>query len=221
MSQNQKGFTIIELMIATLVFSMVLLIISSALIEIGRIYYKGITVARTQETARSIVDDIEQAIQFNGGTIVTSMTNGSVKGFCVGNKRYSFLKSVQLDGGQNRVFVSDAVAAGCGGSTLPMSTAQLNTPLVAPGQELVANKMRIVKATVTSRGAASPLYDISVRVAYGSDAGLCSPSVSGQCSDPSNTTVDVNKNDLQCKNVRTSSQFCAVSEINTTASRRL
>src|SRR5690606_22524615 len=84
---GQKGFTIVELMIATSVFSVVLLLCTYGLLAIGRSYYKGVTISRTQETARLIVDDVAEAIQFNGGAVVL---NPAGRMYCIGSRRYSY-----------------------------------------------------------------------------------------------------------------------------------
>ncbi len=54
------GFTIIELLIATTIFSVVLLLAASGLLYIGRLYYKGLTSSATQEAARNIMQELTQ-----------------------------------------------------------------------------------------------------------------------------------------------------------------
>jgi prepilin-type N-terminal cleavage/methylation domain-containing protein len=66
---QQKGFTIIELMISTVIFSLVLLAASAAIIQIGKKYSRGITYTRTQEVARSTVDEIAQSLQFTSQVV--------------------------------------------------------------------------------------------------------------------------------------------------------
>ena len=66
---NQKGFTIVELMFSTTIFSAVLLLCLSALVQIGRMYYKGVTTSQTQEAARAVLDELTQAIQLSAGNI--------------------------------------------------------------------------------------------------------------------------------------------------------
>ena len=61
---EQNGFTIIELLIATTVFSLILLISVAGILQISRMYYRGVTQSRTQETARSIIDEVGEAIRF-------------------------------------------------------------------------------------------------------------------------------------------------------------
>lgn len=110
-THEHSGFTIIELMIATIVFSLVLVAASAAIIQIGKKYYRGITYARTQEVTRSTIDEISQSLQFTGqsvkapnypdidGTSGPDTTFGPIVPvdstvnsfyFCLGAKRYSF-----------------------------------------------------------------------------------------------------------------------------------
>lgn len=60
--KNTAGFTIVELMIATVVFSVILILITTGIIQIGKAYYKGIIGSRTQETARKITDEVGRSI---------------------------------------------------------------------------------------------------------------------------------------------------------------
>src|SRR5437667_5654433 len=93
--QRTSGFTIIELMIATVIFSVVLLLITAGIMQVARVYYKGVTEANTQSTARSIVDTISQAIQFDGGNI-TTVAGVSPAYQCVNNQQFAFWKGKQL-----------------------------------------------------------------------------------------------------------------------------
>jgi prepilin-type N-terminal cleavage/methylation domain-containing protein len=68
-NNNNKGFTIIELMISTVVFSLVLLAATAAITQIGKKYARGITFARTNEVTRSIVEDISQSLQFTSQSV--------------------------------------------------------------------------------------------------------------------------------------------------------
>src|SRR5438105_2979488 len=103
---HETGFTIIELLVATTVFSVVLLLVSVGLIQIGRTIMKGVTTDRNQATAQAVMDDVSQAIQFSGGN-VTPVTpsfnpadlNPAVYYFCVDNNRYTFRLNTQLTDG--------------------------------------------------------------------------------------------------------------------------
>src|SRR6476646_3013103 len=61
---NQKGFTIVALLVATAVFSLVLVVFLTAFLRIGQLFYKGVTMANTQEAARNVVQDISDDLQF-------------------------------------------------------------------------------------------------------------------------------------------------------------
>ncbi len=96
-------------MFSTVVFSGVLLLCLSALVQIGRMYYKGVTTSQTQQTARSLLDELSQSMQFTGANIRgprsltgtaspvgpviaagSTPTSGAVGFFCLGHTRYTF-----------------------------------------------------------------------------------------------------------------------------------
>ncbi len=107
---NQKGFTLVELMIATTVFSVILLGATTAVIQIGRMYYKGVIASRSQETARRVIDEISRAIQFNSGEITNPLdgtgqtlvvqqgagTKIGVSSVCVGTTRFTYALNAQV-----------------------------------------------------------------------------------------------------------------------------
>src|SRR4051812_8577751 len=93
--QNQSGFTIIELLIATVIFALVLLVITTGVLQFTRQYYKGVISSHTQSAARAIADDVTRALQFGVGSVQPLTTNGTspagqTYGYCIGqSKRYS------------------------------------------------------------------------------------------------------------------------------------
>ncbi|HEX5447929.1 MAG TPA: prepilin-type N-terminal cleavage/methylation domain-containing protein [Candidatus Saccharimonadales bacterium] len=95
---NRKGFTIIELMVATLVFSVVLLVILTAFIQISRMYYKGVNMTRMQEDARTVIQDMSDDIKF-----ARSAPSSGPGYYCIGLHKYQYQKNYQLDssGGPN------------------------------------------------------------------------------------------------------------------------
>src|SRR6266498_3833396 len=60
-----NGFTIIELMVATTIFSIVLMVILASFLQIGRMFYKGISINNTNEATRTLVDDITSDIKLS------------------------------------------------------------------------------------------------------------------------------------------------------------
>jgi prepilin-type N-terminal cleavage/methylation domain-containing protein len=84
-----KGFTIIELLVATSIFSLVLLVILASFLQIGRMFYKGVSVSNTNESARSLLDSITRDVRF--GQSPTGVKNeGGKSYFCAGSHRYTF-----------------------------------------------------------------------------------------------------------------------------------
>jgi len=200
LNDKQTGFTIIELMIATTVFSVVLLLCSYALLAIGRAYYKGIITTRTQEAARRIVDDVADSIKFNGGVVTGNSSDGW---YCIGSKRYSFNTNTKRTETKN-VLYTDEQSGACN-----TSTGKLDPPSGAY-QELVDVRMRLGDFKVSETQPGSGLYKIEVSVASGDD----------------DMFVDIDGSSgpdfpLQCKNERSSSHFCAVSELTTIVKKRI
>lgn len=191
LKKSQKGFTIVELMIATLVFSTVLLVVTVGIIQITRVYYKGLNEAATQDTVRSIADTISQSIQFGGGDVVIPPGKPF---FCVGNTQYSYKLGQQLtDGAGNYGLVSGTVP-GCSGGSAELTT----------GREMLEPKMRLSELTVKQDANEPDLYKITVRVAFGDD-------------DLLNNATGPNPS---CKSTA-GSQFCSVSELTTTVVKRI
>lgn len=106
---NSRGFTIIELMIALSVLSIILVMSSVILINIGAIYSKGVNIASLQNANRNIVADISQAIQFGGTapkacgppaplnlSYCSTADDAGVHSFCVDTTRYSFVMNREL-----------------------------------------------------------------------------------------------------------------------------
>lgn len=216
---NKSGFTIIELMIATVVFSVIMLVIAGALIQIGRLYSKGMTTAKTQEVARSVTNDIAQAIQFNKGVVKGTEGNGEnlIDTFCIVNKHYTYALGRQLVG-TNHGLVVDNKLTPCGSEP-----AQDMTKADVLGTELLGDKMRLTKMTVLETSPGSNVYKIEVGVIYGDDDLLCDDNNVQTCSSGEAVALDdaIKNGSLRCKNIRSGSQFCARSELKTTVERRL
>lgn len=205
---RQSGFTIVELLVATAVFSVVLLLYISGLLQIGRIYYKGITMARTQERSRQVLDDISRHIQIAGGAIANPIANnGPSRGFCIGDRRYSYVLDKQLTDdaspqpsqSRNVLMVEESVL-GCGSTA-----AQDVTSGLPAGRELLEPNMRLAKLEVANI-AGSELYSIDIRIVYGDEDLLDKPPAVPE---------------IACKESIVGRQFCAVSELRTLVKKRV
>lgn len=224
--RTQKGFTIVELMVATVVFSVILLVITSGVLHFSNAYYKGINSSTTQDKARSIVDTVSQAIQFSGTTIAgTDDTAGSY--FCAGNQVYVFKPGAQYLGGASTATNPGLyVTSQSGGCGLPGAYDAPNS------RQLLSPHLRIVSMSVTNVGwsSGSPRYKVSLLLAYSSGGNpaldgndlLCAPiGTPGSCSSSTPLpNASLNTNDVTCKS-QTGSQFCAVSALSTTVQQRL
>lgn len=200
---KNTGFTIVEIMIATLVFATVLVLITIGVISFTHTYYRGINQSATQNTARTIIEDVSQAIQFSGGTVVTGLSgSGGWKGVCVGNQSFNYLLGKQLvDGSAGTNQTKQALLTQSG-----TSDCHAENPSGSGGTELLSPHMRLSKFSVTANG---DLYTIDVKVVYGDDDLLRSPSRRGPTA-----------GDVVC-NIDAGSQFCATSELITSVVPRV
>lgn len=206
---GQRGFTIMELLIATLVFSIVLLLVTAGILQIARVYLKGVTESNTQNTARSIMDTISQAIQFSGGDVTEAIatTPGTDYSFCVGNQQFSYRLGWQVEDRHDptptvtqtwHALVQNS-ASGCSSS----SPAQVLTSETISGRDLVGPHMRLSKLIVDNIG--GNLYKVQVKVVYG-DSDLLNNPTAGNAS---------------CRGVQAGTQFCSVSELSTIVVKRV
>jgi len=69
--QNQRGFTIVELMIALAVMATLLLIASLTLINLGHLFSKGTNEANLQNTTRNLMSDLTSSIELGATKPVT------------------------------------------------------------------------------------------------------------------------------------------------------
>lgn len=192
---NQKGFTIVELMIATTVFSVVLLLCTFSFLRIGQVFYKGAALSRTQDNARAIIDEVSGAIKLSGDEVSSLRTHPAtgIQGYCIGGNMYSFNPNPQMrdEAGDSSL----SVRGSCPSSG----------PSLSSGRELVDMRMRLERFEVVRVD--EGLYRVVVRVVQGDDYLI-------EDLDGSNDGF------RECKN-EDSSYFCASSELETTVKRRI
>ena len=208
-TQQQKGmqgFTLVELMVATMVFAMVLLLITVAVVQINRVYYKGVTEANTQNVARDIVDVVSQAIQFDAGSIVQTPDAppaGAMQTACAGSQQFVFWPGYRLvegSPGTNEVtqaFILRSATGNCA-NPAPLPDGSID------GRELLSTGMRVSKFDITQVGGTN-LYRLSVTVVFGDDASL---------NNPTSTTPT-------CRSIQQNNEFCSVATINTVVEKRV
>jgi prepilin-type N-terminal cleavage/methylation domain-containing protein len=219
--KSEYGFTLVEFMVATMVFSVVLLAMSYSITHISRIYQRSINTSRTQAAARSLVEALSEAVQYSASEITPGIpvTVGDTQARCIGSRQFLFAigRKLSNDGAatsaRNAVYSRPSPAGGgCANVSI--------TSGISGGQELLGNNMRLANLEVDRVGATT-LYSISARVVYGDDDLLC------YAGDPTTCTstavlggADLKRPDLKCKS-GPGSEYCSVSELSTTVQRRL
>ena len=205
------GFTILELMIASSVFAVILLVIAVGVINFTNSYYKGIISTETQSVARTIMADISQSIEF-GESVNLNLSNGNVSGVCIDNTMYVYVVGQQVtdsspNGSQNQGY-HGIVTGNIGCSSLSALAPYLGSgsqghsgSLPSGSRELLNQHMRLGVLNITSKGS---LYTIQIRVIYGDN----------------NLLTTTNWATDECIS-GAGSQFCAVSNLKTTVEQRL
>jgi prepilin-type N-terminal cleavage/methylation domain-containing protein len=86
-NRTQYGFTIIEMMIALLILSMIILATTVAIIGFGRQYQKGSFVSQANNASRNLHQAIGLAMKYGDNYRIIN-SNGDYKGFCSGTDKY-------------------------------------------------------------------------------------------------------------------------------------
>ncbi len=216
-SIKQEGFTILELMIATVIFSLVLMMTLAGIIQITKMYFQGTTQIKTQEVARSIVDEISESIRFSKElvTLPTPIVGPKIEyddgagtvnldtGYiCVGTRRYTYAIDRQLKESpkatptkeKRHVLWVDRPTGGC-------NDVEDLTLDLTDGKELLSENMRLTRFSVVDNGSS---YTIDVSVVYGDD-----------------DLLEYTDDPVTCKSAFTGSEFCGVSNLSVTVVRRL
>lgn len=228
-TRPEQGFTIIELLVATSVLAIILLLVTSMMISIGNLFYKGLNQARVQDSVRSIADELSQELELNSAPIhyVDSIHwTAPIDAVCLGNYRYSYVVGTQVNkkisaGGPvlNDVLWRDIPNGGCDQVTsaplvlvAPANLARYEqvhgntdgTELLPPNSRLTAFCIGSLNiATNICNYATKSPYTISIGIAYGDDDLLNLAGI--------NTT---------CKGT-IGDQFCATARISLTVANRL
>jgi prepilin-type N-terminal cleavage/methylation domain-containing protein len=200
-NHSQAGFTIIELLVATAVLSIILLLVTTMMISIGNLYYKGVNQSRVQDSVRNITDEVSQQLELSGskpavvsGTYVTP-TSVPINVYCIGSTRYSYVQDVEMGTERNGsipvyhdILWRDVPAAGCN----PNIGADLTDPNLSQSEasahntaaaELLPPNSRLTNFCIGTIDAVTggcdyatstaTSYTVTIGIAYGSDDLLC------------------------------------------------
>lgn len=203
---DQEGFTIVELLIATAVLSTLLVVVSVMMANIGRLYYKGINQAKMQENVRSVVDDISERLQLNNSNVLTA-NNGAVGAYCIGATRYTYVIGAQLKddpdpGEYKHVLWRDTISPG----TCSVANLMLDNPS-SNGSELITTRSRLTQFSINRT--ASP-YVVTMKLVYGDNDQIDDPSIPG---------VQTIGAGVKCLS-QAGNQFCATASLTTTVVQR-
>jgi prepilin-type N-terminal cleavage/methylation domain-containing protein len=88
--KNNKGFTVVELMIAISVFATAMTLVLAGVIFISRQYQQTSNRVALEEASRNIHQQITQSIQFSGTNILPEVTVPPYSAVCVGNYMYIY-----------------------------------------------------------------------------------------------------------------------------------
>lgn len=99
---RQAGFTIVELMIAMAFIAVLLLAIAGAVMQVGAIYNKGVTMKSVNQAGRVVLDDMKKAISesspLNIQYVPQSDQNTVIGGrLCTGHYSYIWNIGVHID----------------------------------------------------------------------------------------------------------------------------
>lgn len=192
--RESRGFTILELMVASMVFAVIMLLVAGTIVRFTNTFQKGVVDSNTQNVARSITDTLADAIK-NGDSVEKKSY-----GYCIGSTAYAFTPRVQYKGTDGTYALREirGMGAGC-----PQASAA-GFDLADHGQEIVGRDMRlsylkITPETPTGGVNCDDMCAVSVVVAYGDDDLL-----EGASGDSPRCFTQIG------------SQFCAVRELSTT-----
>jgi prepilin-type N-terminal cleavage/methylation domain-containing protein len=236
--RNQKGFTIIELMIATAVLSTILVLVTGVMVNIGSLYYKGINQASIQDDVRTISDEVVKDIQLNDQAPISATGASNTKFYCIGQIRYAYIEGVQIGHpapGTGTVYHQvlwrdiNPVSGDCPTQINPHdpSSPQLDLTDVNlatedasnNGQEMITSSSRLTEFSMVSDSRSTA---VTVGAAYGDDDLLCNPSAAaGSCDDPAAmTSWSDYTGDVRCKGLK-GKQFCSTAHITSAAVSRV
>lgn len=227
---EENGFTIIELMIATSILAVLLLISSVIMIGIGNLFEKGINVTNLQNDSRNIISDLSSDIEFSGTQMSANSYSYSYSGGptkvtvyaeCFGNDRYSYVLGFPPSGWPHTIWKDVMQTQGsCDPLNIGLATPSCSgytqggciEPLAGTGSELAGNNMHIISLSIIPYN--NQLYGVNLDMVLGQQDLFETSKLTGKpITDPYN-------NNYICSN-NVGQQFCASSSLSALAVERL
>lgn len=160
--KNSQGFTIIELMIATAVFSLALLILAVALISINHQYFKGISEGNAQTASSNILSDVTSAVQFSNGNFVQSTLGSNPGYYCIGNTEFYYtLYSIDKPGQTNPFLEINKCLQG--------EPTQSNCKKPCSVSGLLGDNMQLLGFSISQPYSNVKLFEIKINIGFASN----------------------------------------------------
>ncbi len=241
---QDSGFTVLELMISTVVFSVLLIGAATMLVQIGRLFYKGVVSSRTQEVTRNITDDISRTLQFGGETprvpandlstpavdesalkVSTPKGDVTINAFCIGSTRYSYIIDGQVNSSGSYGLYDPTNHQNYVPHGLWRDEYAPGSVDCSPLNILDASAVQVSIETSKGRemlGEGMRLYSFGVPTQNGSLSTLEVGVAYGQDDEILDfTDFDNGIPNVRCTGVGLGSQWCATSKLKTTVFRRI
>lgn len=209
---NTKGFTIVELLIATSIFTLVLVFTIIAIFDFSHRYYKSVNSSVTQESARTVLGDVTQAIEFSGSQVLAApVPVGNINAWCVGTVQFNYRLFSPESSTNDTLWESPDTNAGTCSPELP------NTP---GSSELLGANLQVIRFIITPLTQPN-LYNVDLIIGYSpnSPSLICDTAKHANCpTSDSNTGLgiaDTDDSDSSFKCViNEGTQFCGVFNLN-------
>lgn len=196
---NQKGFTLIELMIALAFVAFILIFATTAVIQVMQTYNKGVAVKQINQAGRTTLDTLARFLREADPGAVNVSVMSSQRRLCLGSVSYVWNLYNTPSGSANRyddgspltfARVNDASNAMC-----TPTAGVYPAPAKAQSADVLQSNVWVMAVSVTDPAVDAPLVDVSVSLAVANDPAI----TAGQCAQGG-----------------TVGQFCATSTFSTT-----
>lgn len=174
---NQKGFTLVELLLATALFSFILLFVTAGFVQVNRAYNKGITVKRMHETARYIADQFSRTIinaSSSTNLVITSSPPDVANILCIPNDLIYQWHEGYIDYDVNDDFFSLA-SSSADGSCTPIGNTVAHSSL--SNDESITDPLVAVKNIDVNYQPASNTYEIIIELATNKPDSFTNPQI--------------------------------------------
>lgn len=209
--RSQKGFTIVELMIAVSVFAVAMVMVMGGVIFISKQYRQATTRVALEEASRNVHQQVTQAMQFNGAGTAVDAAVGDYWATCIGHEMYIYgqnFSGVTIDASniaglynnqKEGLYVGGIPAGGCSNAPADFATNGSFHNLLPPG-------VKVVEFKIT--GADHTGFSTVFVKAPSSDGGDL-------------LEVDAVTNEIRCDVSLAGKEFCSVVKLNSRAVGRI